>query len=218
MATSGPWVVFEVGDSELVAPLENQPAVVEGVDDSLIEWVEEPFDESGRFDGPAISWFTDPSQWDVPLARTGPDDWERVDVGDAPVAVPLDPVEVSNIDVDEQSLGFDVDEVGVPVLVKMSYFPNWRASGADGPYRVAPNLMVVVPTDTHVELTYDRTWVEYVSYGLTLLGVVGLVLLWRRPRMRFADRVTVTAADTDGPPGDGRAPDDGPGGRREAPI
>ena len=79
MATSGPWVVFEVADSELVAPLENQPAVVEGVDDSLIEWVEEPFDESGRFDGPAISWFTDPSQWDVPLARTGATD----DIADA---------------------------------------------------------------------------------------------------------------------------------------
>jgi hypothetical protein len=239
VATSGPWVVFEVADSELVAPLENQPAVVEGVDDSLVEWVEEPFDESGRFDGPAISWFTDPAQWDVPLSRTGPDDWQRVEVGDAPVAVPLDPVEVSNIDVEEQSLAFDVDEVGVPVLVKTSYFPNWRASGADGPYRVAPNLMVVVPTDTHVELTYGRTWVEYVSYGLTLLGVVGLVLLWRRPRMRFADRVTAPDVDTDdapraggpadGPTGDGSArhdggpddvgPDDGgPGGRREAPT
>ena len=46
------------------------------------------------------------------------------------------------------------------MLVKMSYFPNWQVAGADGPYRVAPNFMVVVPTDTHVELTYGRTGVE----------------------------------------------------------
>ena len=65
-------------------PLDNEPAVVEGVDDSQIEWVEEPLDESGRFGGPAISWFNDPSQWDVPLARGGPDEWQRVDGRRAP--------------------------------------------------------------------------------------------------------------------------------------
>ena len=31
MATSGPWMVFEVADSELVAPLDNQPAVLTDV-------------------------------------------------------------------------------------------------------------------------------------------------------------------------------------------
>ncbi|HEX6167998.1 MAG TPA: hypothetical protein VFZ30_14490, partial [Acidimicrobiales bacterium] len=75
---------------------------------------------------------------------------------------------------------------GVPVLVKMSYFPNWRAGGADGPSRVAPNVMVVIPNDTHVELSYGRTGVEGLSYALTLLGIVGVVLLVRRPLARFA--------------------------------
>jgi 6-pyruvoyl-tetrahydropterin synthase related domain len=185
VAASGPWVIFEVADSEVVVPLEVQPAVVEGVDDSQLEWVEEPRDESGRFGGPALRWFNDPTQWAVPLARTGPDDWERVEVGEAPQAVPLDPVEVSDVEFDDERISFDVDQVGVPVLVKMSYFPNWQVSGADGPYRVAPNFMVVVPTDTHVELTYGRTSVEYLSYGLTLLGIVGLILLIRRPPFRF---------------------------------
>jgi hypothetical protein len=179
-------VIFEVADSEIVSSLENEPAVVEGIDDSLIEWVEEPKDESGRFDGPAMSWFVDPDQWSVPLARTGPDDWQRVEVGERPDERPLPDVEVSNIEVGEESISFDVDETGVPVLVKMSYFPNWQVSGASGPYRVAPNFMVVIPDDTHVELTYGRTGVEYLSYGLTLIGIVGLVLLWRRPRFRFA--------------------------------
>jgi uncharacterized membrane protein len=94
-------------------------------------------------------------------------------------------VEVSNPVIDDDSISFDVDRVGEPVLVKMSYFPNWQASGAEGPYRVAPNFMVVVPTDTHVELTYGRTSVEWLSYALTLLGIMGLVLLVRAGAYRF---------------------------------
>jgi uncharacterized membrane protein len=92
---------------------------------------------------------------------------------------------VSNAVIDEESISFDVDRVGEPVLVKMSYFPNWRASGAEGPYRVAPNFMVVIPTDTHVELSYGRTGVEWLSYALTALGLVGLVLLIRAGAYRF---------------------------------
>jgi hypothetical protein len=225
IATSGPWVIFEVADSEVVAPLDNQPAVVDGVDDSQLEWVEEPRDESGHFGGPAVSWFNDPGQWAVPVARTGPDGWERVDVGEVPAEVPLDAVEVTNTEVDDGSISFDVDRVGVPVLVKMSYFPNWQVSGGDGPYRVAPNFMVVVPTDTHVELTYGRTPVEYVSYALTFLGIMGLVLLIRRPALRFRAPAPVAPAsdgdgryrdglDGDGVDGDGLDGDDGRGDGR----
>ena len=55
--------------------------------------------------------------------------------------------------------------------VKVSYFPNWEASGADGPWRVGPNLMVVVPTSERVELSYGWTAVDL---GAILLSVVGL--------------------------------------------
>ena len=55
---------------------------------------------------------------------------------------------MTNVSWSDESISFDVDQVGVPVLVRVSYFPNWKATGADGPYRVAPNFMVVVP-DQH---------------------------------------------------------------------
>jgi hypothetical protein len=67
------------------------------------------------------------------------------------------------------------------MLVRMSYFPNWKVEGADGPYRVGPNLMVVIPTDTHVELRYGWTPVDVLSYLLTLIGIVGAVWLSRQP-------------------------------------
>jgi hypothetical protein len=174
-----------VADSPMVEALDHEPAVLTDVDDTQVKWLEEPLDDQGRFGGPAVRWFTDPTQWDVPLTLQGPSGWQRIERGQAPELRPVRPAEVSNVDVDRESLSFDVDQVGTPVLVKMSYFPNWQVSGAQGPYRVTPNLMVVVPTSTHVELTYGRTWVEYVSYTATLLGIAGLVLLARRGAYRF---------------------------------
>ena len=183
VARTPPWVVFEVADSELVEPLDNEPAVLEGVHDNQLEWVEEPLTADGKFGGPAITWFNDPSRWDVFLAQDGPDSWQRIDPDDSaavPEARPQGLVEVSNVSEGEDSLSFEVDQVGTPILVKASYFPNWQVSGAEGPYRVAPNLMVVVPTAERVELTFGRTSVEYLSYGLTLVGLVALVVLARR--------------------------------------
>ncbi|HEY8525498.1 MAG TPA: hypothetical protein VIL48_11070 [Acidimicrobiales bacterium] len=185
LAESPPWVVFQVADSPLVEPLANEPAVLTDVGDAQVEWLEEPLDDQGRFGGPAVRWFVDPNQWDVPLASSGPDEWQRIRRGQPPERRPVEPVEVSNLEVGPESLSFDVDQVGTPVLVKVSYFPNWRASGAEGPYRVTPNLMVVVPTDTHVELTYGRTWVEYFSYTLTLIGLAALVALVRQGTYQF---------------------------------
>ena len=85
------------------------------------------------------------------------------------------------IDEGDSSLSFRVDRPGSPVLVKASYFPNWRADGAEGPYRVAPNLMVVVPTDTEVTLTFGRTPIDLLALALGLVGILAAVALARRP-------------------------------------
>ena len=197
VASSGPWHVYEIADSELVTPLTNEPAVLEGVTDAIHSWLP-----------PSVDWYQDSSQWDVPLASSGPDEWPRVEVGETPERVPVEPVTVSNIESGDDSLSFDVDQVGSPVLVKVSYFPNWQASGADGPYRVTPNLMVVVPTERHVELHYGYTNVDDLAWTLTLLGIVGLIWLARRPPIDMTPRRAPVAAgdppdDPDGPEGPG---------------
>jgi len=189
---SDPWRAYLVAGSELVVPLANRPAVLRDVEPGMA-WV-----------GPASKWWQDPERWDVLLAEDGPDRWERLDVCEAspaeggedrptwtrldacttPTEVPLPEVEVSNVEVENERLSFDVSEPGVPVLVKVSYFPNWQASGAEGPYRVTPNHMVVVPTSTRVELTYGRTSVDLGAYALSGIGVLGVVGLARFPRRR----------------------------------
>ncbi len=182
LATSGPWVVFEVADSALVEPLDNEPAVLDGQGHNQHEWICDQRNEEDKCDGPAVRWYLDEGAHDVFLAQAGPDSWQRVDRRDPrPEARAAPRAEVSELEVGVDRIAFDVDRPGAPILVKASYFPNWRVSGADGPYRVAPNLMVVVPTDEHVELTYGREPVEWVGYLLTLVGIGLVVLLARRP-------------------------------------
>ena len=180
---SGPgersWEVFEVAGSALVEPLTTQPVVVRDVAAEK-DWldVSEP-------------WFLDPARWPVYLADGGPAEWARVDRDDAaaaPAREIAEPARVSEVRVRDDRISFDVDEPGAPVMVKASYFPNWQVSGAEGPWRVSPNMMVVVPTERHVELHYGFTGVDWAGMGLTGFGLIALVVVAllpssRRPRL-----------------------------------
>ena len=126
-----------------------------------------------------VNWYLDPTQWNVLLAASGPPNWQRIDSGAVPGKRPVGTTKVSNIRTGTDTISFDVTKVGVPVEVKASYFPNWQVSGATGPYRVSPNMMVVIPTSTHVKLSYGYTRTDYASYLLTLFGLVGLFALWK---------------------------------------
>ena len=80
-------------------------------------------------------------------------------------------------------VSFTTTAVGVPHLVKVSYFPNWTVDGAEGVYRVAPSLMLVVPTQNEVTLQFKNRWVENLGMALTIVTVLGLggyAIVYRR--------------------------------------
>ena len=101
-------------------------------------------------------------------------------------------IDVTAVDFEQQSVSFDVSQIGVPVLVRVGYFPNWRVDGAEGPYRIGPNQMVVVPTDTHVRLHYGRSKSDLFFHGLTLLGVVMAIALRIRGNIKHPQDVEGT--------------------------
>ncbi len=184
IAESGPWRIYEVADTGIVVPLATQPVVVNA----------RGGDQRERFLELGTSWFQNQDEWPVMPADDGPDTWQRIDVvvdqsqekertvsvvepvQDIAV-VPLPAVTVSGVDINQQDLSFDVSEIGVPVLVRVSYFPNWSVEGADGPYRIGPNQMVVIPTSTHVRLQYDRSNSDLFFYALTLVGIAFAIVL-----------------------------------------
>ena len=196
----GPWTIYEVADSEVVVPLTTNPVVVNGMDNATL-----PLHlgrERERWLELGTSWFQHPEDWPALPAADGPEEWQRIDArlngpasDDRTLArlepagtveeAPLEPVTVSEVNTTDNSISFSVDQVGVPVLVKASYFPNWSVDGAEGPYRVAPNFMVVVPTSNQVTLTYGTSGIEYLGYLLTLVGVVLVFVLWRKGPVRY---------------------------------
>jgi len=191
VTTSGPWHIYEVVGSDLVVPLTTEPVVV----------AERSGDQRERWLEVGASWFQHPELWTTVPTADGPSSWKHIEVAtDDPQPAPkvdvvkptetvepvqLPPVKVTNVKQSDESLSFDVDQVGVPVLVRVSYYPNWEAEGAQGPYRSAPNFMVVIPTSKHVRLVYSASKLDLGADALTLFGLLGLVLLWWRGPLAF---------------------------------
>jgi hypothetical protein len=167
------WDVFRVLDSPLVAPLKDLPAVETGIGQAQSSWL-----------APSVAWYDHPSRWNVELAASGPSNWPRVAPGARAPTVPVTPTKVSGVVETTDTITFHVSRTGAPVLVKTSYFPDWQASGATGPFRVTPNLMVVVPTAHTVTLTYGTATVGKIGDVLTVAGVVLLVLGFLATRRR----------------------------------
>jgi hypothetical protein len=174
------WDVYRIRDSALVTPLRYEPTVLSGVKASPASWLGQP-----NLPGPSLNWYDDPSRWDVELAQSGPASWPRTSVNDIrPFMKPVATTRVTSIRQTNSSISFHVSRIGTPVLVKVSYFPNWRASGADGPYRVTPNLMVLVPTSHEVTLHYGRSLANDLGQILTVVGLAVLVVLFVVPAVR----------------------------------
>ncbi|MGA1454379.1 MAG: hypothetical protein ACO33H_04780, partial [Ilumatobacteraceae bacterium] len=182
IARSGPWVIYQVEASDLVVPLTKQPVVIAGAAEQDVA-VGHAGDAKERWLEVGTSWFQNPNDWVALPAADGPDEWQRITtridldrrIGEpgesgrrVDIVVPneaitqtnLAPVVVSDVVQGRSSVSFSVDTVGVPVLVRTSYFPNWNVSGATGPYRVAPNMMVVVPTSNDVRLSFGWSFLD----------------------------------------------------------
>lgn len=136
-------------------------------------------------------WFMDDRRLDQPMAESGPNEWTRAQaaaIGATAKGAPIEnPAVVTNVVEKNDRISFRVDQVGKPVVVKTSFFPNWTARGARGPWRLAPNLMVVIPTSNDVSLSYDMTRAEWAGRIGTLIGLVGLIWLsfWFKPRAEW---------------------------------
>jgi uncharacterized membrane protein len=168
------WRVYEVAHAELVQPLHNQPAVLKDAPTTGKGW-----------EKLAVDWYLDRSKWGVLRATDGPATWQRVAPGEDPLIKEISETTVSDLQVTPDQIKFTVDRTGAPMLIKASYFPNWKVDNAEGPFRVAPNLMVVVPLDNIVTLRYERTGVDWFSLLLTAAGIGLAIQLGRQRRLRI---------------------------------
>jgi uncharacterized membrane protein len=78
---------------------------------------------------------------------------------------------IENIKTTRDSIEFDVSKVNQSYIVKISYFPTWKAEGAKGPFLVSPAYMMVIPTQNHVKLYFAYGWVDWLGIVLSIGGV-----------------------------------------------
>lgn len=172
IAVSEPFAVYRLPDAPLVEVASFEPSVY---DPSLAEGAEE-------YEEVIVDWYADVDLLDRWVAAAGPDEWQRIGpsleaglAGAAPIDTSGAPTDIV---VEDHRISFSTDAIGVPHLVKVSYFPNWVAEGADGPWQAAPSLMVVVPTQSDVTLEFRNQTPEWGGWILTVAGLAALVV-WR---------------------------------------
>jgi hypothetical protein len=164
LAEPAPFTIFALPPSDLVEVAEYEPVV----------WAGE-----GSFFEAALTWYDDLELLDRWLVETGPEEWLSLTDASSGTRRPIAADgTVSNVVLDHDRISFDTTAVGVPHLVKVSYFPNWRTRGALGPFRAAPSLMIVVPTEEHVEIGFSNTRAEIAGNTLTLGALAFLLVRW----------------------------------------
>ena len=62
--------------------------------------------------------------------------------------------------------------------LKVSYFPNWKVEGADKVYFAAPAFMIIYPQQENVRLYYGLTWVDKISYSLSIIAWIYILFLF----------------------------------------
>jgi hypothetical protein len=186
IAVTEPFHIFRLPETELVIPATHQPSVYEVPDRGLLAALIGSETVTGADGEPlpsfhdlSLEWYEDVENMQRWVVADGPEEWPRIetldDRPDVPLEVPADAV--SDVVVDNHRVSFTTEAIGIPHLIKISYFPNWTATGAEGPWRASPSLMVVVPTDNEVVIEFQDTWAETGGKVLTLGGVASLILV-----------------------------------------
>jgi len=157
---SPPFAIFELPESSLVDVATYVPSVYDGSD----------------FTQATLDWYDNIDQLDRWIVADGPTDWPRVGDDLTMTAIPESETGVvSDIKLTNDEISFHTTAVGAPHMIKVSYFPDWHATGAEGPYRAAPSTMVVVPTQEDVVLQFHASLVEKAANVITILTLVLLV-------------------------------------------
>jgi hypothetical protein len=178
---SGRFTIYEVGTGDLVEVPRFKPVLVDAPDwrstalawYARPEWLETPLAFASSKDPAAAAAFAKAGP--LPLTTLPR---ERLD---RPGELPATTSRTGDV------VSFRTDRVGEPHIVKVSWFPNWKVEGAKGPWMLSPGLMVVVPTQPEVRLSYRDTPVDLVGKALTVAGIGALLAptalgLWRGKR------------------------------------
>ena len=94
---------------------------------------------------------------------------------------------ISELNIGNNLITFKTNKPNQLHLIKVSYFPNWKITNGQGPYRISPSFMAVVPNDNFVEIKFKSTNVEKGLNFLSLFALLGALLIAYVYKKRFHD-------------------------------
>jgi len=97
---------------------------------------------------------------------------------------PIEPCNVSEQLLGQEEILITTDCIGKPLLVKVTYSPNWQADGAKV-YFASPSFFVIIPEKSNVRLHYSNIWIDWI--GIIATAIV--LILVTNLRFRFIRRV-----------------------------
>ena len=178
-----PYSIFRIRDSEdrYVVPMTYRPVCVE-----TSGWKKDFFD-----------WFrSSENQVFLLASREGKippgyrlQPFSSLDLTNLPT-VPLSAEVTVRESVKNQEILIETDSPGHPLLVKISYHPNWHVEGADRIYLATPSFMAVFPEGRKVRLYFGPRFHNTIGWTASLVGIillfVPLPFRWHRPEISLS--------------------------------
>lgn len=87
------------------------------------------------------------------------------------VPYPAAPVSVKST-LGNETIDIETSDISRPLLIKVSYHPNWQVTGADKVYLVSPCFMLIFPSSRKIHLSFEYGSLGHLGVGLTLLGII----------------------------------------------
>ena len=84
---------------------------------------------------------------------------------------------ITDFEIQNNQIRFRTNQPGKIHLIKVSYFPNWTIENGDGPYRITPSFMAVVPNSSDVKMTFEKTTLEQLLSIFSYLCLAMSILL-----------------------------------------
>jgi len=159
----GPFEVFAVkGNSNTyVEPLKYRPVLISGPD----------------FRKPFYSWFRSGNNDVFLVYDKQPGPTEKALFLSTSATEPLDSVKnpLKSM-INQNEILIEQATPGHPLVIKVSYHPNWKVDGADKIYPVSPGFMLVYPTSGKIRLYYGSSFVEHLGQWVSLATLFAFII------------------------------------------
>jgi hypothetical protein len=176
------WSVYAVKNADIIEGVEYKPLIVNNAD-SAKDWTQTGNTWLVNLFNQNILAVSDTKN----IPNKTHKSWQRINTNKARIIKNYDKqklpeIKISKVKIENEKISFRVSKVGVPVLIKISYYPDWVSYGASQPTRVSPNHMLVVPTSKDVVLEFQRSPSEKIGILVSLSALVILIAFSLSPK------------------------------------